>query len=88
MPTYTYESSDPHKACGYCREQFEATQKMSEEPLTACPKCGGPVQRVITAVGVVTRYAKIGKAPSDAELRSHGFHKLVNEGGGKFRKVV
>ena len=88
VPTYTYETVDPSKACELCREQFDVTQKMSDERLDGCPDCGGPVRRVITAVGVNTRYAKIDKAPSDAELKRVGFHKLVNEGDGKFRKTV
>lgn len=88
MPTYTYETTDPRVACKLCLEPFEIRQKMSEEPLEACPECGGPVQRIITAVGVNTRYARMEKAPSDKELKRHGFHKLVNEGEGKFRKVT
>ena len=88
VPTYTYETADQSKACELCREQFDVTQKMSDEPLEGCPDCGGPVRRVITAVGVNTRYAKMDKAPSDSELKRVGFHKLVNEGDGKFRKTV
>ena len=40
MPTYDYECSK----CGYT---FEAFQKISDDPLTVCPKCGGPVKRLI-----------------------------------------
>ena len=88
MPTYTYETTDPGKACEHCREAFDVTQRMSDEPLEGCPECGGPVRRIIVGVGLTTRYAKFSKAPSDAELKRTGFHKLVNEGGGKFRKTV
>jgi len=88
MPTYTYETTDPHHACKLCIEPFDVQQKMKDEPLEVCPECGGPVRKVITLVGVNTRYARIDKAPSDGELKRHGFHKLVNEGEGKFRKVT
>ncbi|MBQ8363561.1 MAG: zinc ribbon domain-containing protein, partial [Thermoguttaceae bacterium] len=33
MPTYEY-------CCDACRENVEVFQKMSEEPLEVCPKCG------------------------------------------------
>lgn len=41
MPTYTYQCH----GCGKC---FEQEQKITDEPLTTCPECGGPVKRVIT----------------------------------------
>ncbi|BAS28821.1 FmdB family zinc ribbon protein [Limnochorda pilosa] len=46
MPTYEYRC--PH--CG----TFEAVQRITEEPLAACPTCGQPVQRLISRnVGLV-----------------------------------
>ncbi|MCI0330263.1 MAG: zinc ribbon domain-containing protein [candidate division Zixibacteria bacterium] len=41
MPTYEYE-------CSSCQYLFEAFQKISEAPLTECPRCGGPVRRKIS----------------------------------------
>lgn len=40
MPTYDYR-------CKKCEHQFEAFQSMSADPLTECPVCGGPVERLI-----------------------------------------
>lgn len=40
MPTYEYE-------CQECGHRFEAFQSMSDEPLTECEKCNGPVKRLI-----------------------------------------
>lgn len=40
MPIYEYE-------CGSCGG-FEVMQKMSEEPLKTCEKCGGPVHRLVS----------------------------------------
>ena len=40
MPTYDYECSD----CGHAFEEF---QSMSADPVSACPKCGGSVKRLI-----------------------------------------
>ena len=40
MPMYEYKC----KRCGF---NFERLQKMSEEPIKICPKCGGKVNRLI-----------------------------------------
>jgi len=41
MPTYEY-------VCTACGHEFEAFQRISAEPLTTCPACGGRVQRKIS----------------------------------------
>lgn len=46
MPTYVY-------ACKDCEHQFETLQKMTDEPLTECPKCKGKIARVLFAPGIV-----------------------------------
>ncbi|HAK37525.1 MAG TPA: FmdB family transcriptional regulator, partial [Nitrospina sp.] len=33
--------------CEKCKETFEVLQKVSDEPLTKCEKCEGPIQKVI-----------------------------------------
>lgn len=40
MPTYEYKC----KQCGYA---FELFQTMSADPVKICPKCKGPVKRLI-----------------------------------------
>ena len=40
MPTYEYE-------CQKCKDRFDVFQKMTDEPLKTCPKCGGKVDRLI-----------------------------------------
>lgn len=45
MPTYEYKCSD-------CSCQFERFQKMSDDPVTECESCGGPVQRMLFPVAV------------------------------------
>ena len=42
MPTYEYRC----KKCGY---QFEEFQKITDPPLTTCPKCKGTVQKLISS---------------------------------------
>ncbi len=47
MPLYRYR-------CNNCNYMFEANQRMSDNPLTACPSCGeDELRRVISSVGVV-----------------------------------
>ncbi len=40
MPTYDY-------MCKKCNHHFEVFQKMSDAPLTKCPKCSSEVKRLI-----------------------------------------
>lgn len=46
MPTYEY-------LCRACSNRFETWQKMTDEPLTICPECGGPIRRVLFPAGIV-----------------------------------
>lgn len=46
MPTYSY-------ACKECGESFDAVQSFSDDPLTVCPNCGGPLRKLFNSVGVV-----------------------------------
>ena len=46
MPVYTYRCLDND-------HEFQARQRMMDDPLTECPVCGGPVRRVVSSVGVV-----------------------------------
>jgi putative FmdB family regulatory protein len=41
MPTYEYK-------CSKCSHLFEDLQKISDPPLKKCPKCGAPVERIIS----------------------------------------
>ncbi len=46
MPTYEY-------LCQACSHRFETWQKMTEDPLTICPECGGHIRRVLYPAGIV-----------------------------------
>ncbi len=46
MPMYDYRC----KACG---ARFEAWQKFTDDPISVCPTCSGPAQRVIHAAGIM-----------------------------------
>jgi putative FmdB family regulatory protein len=46
VPTYVY-------ACRGCDERLEIVQKMSDDPLSECEKCGGSLRRVLFPPAVV-----------------------------------
>jgi putative FmdB family regulatory protein len=65
MPLYEYQ-------CKKCKHRFEKIQSFSAPHVKKCPKCGGPVEQVISAPAVqfkgsgwyVTDYAKNKSASS------------------------
>lgn len=74
MPTYEYK-------CRKCKKTFEAFQRISDAPLTACEKCGakGTVSRLVSrGTGLifkgsgfyVTDYKRSGSAGTKSESSS------------------
>lgn len=45
MPLYPYR-------CTQCGHRFEKIQSFNSEPETECPKCGGKLERMLTAPGL------------------------------------
>ena len=45
MPIYEYE-------CRKCKAHTEAFQKLSDKPLVKCPKCGGRLEKRISAPAI------------------------------------
>ncbi len=46
MPTYGYR-------CSNCGHQFEIHQRITDAPLTVCPKCQGKLAKVLYPTGVI-----------------------------------
>ena len=46
MPIYEYQ-------CESCADKFEIKQGMKDDPLTACPRCGKRVQRLISSPAIM-----------------------------------
>lgn len=63
MPTYEYE-------CQTCHERVEAVQKFSDAALTTCPKCGGELRKVFSAVGIVFKGSGFYKNDSRSTAKS------------------
>jgi putative FmdB family regulatory protein len=45
MPTYSYR-------CTECGEAFDIQQAFTDDTLTVCPNCGGPLRKLFNNVGV------------------------------------
>jgi len=45
MPLYEYE-------CERCDHRFEKIQKFSDPPVQTCPKCGGPVRKLMSSPAI------------------------------------
>ena len=70
MPTYEY-------ACTACGHELEAVQRFSDDPLTQCPECGGPLRKVYGNVGIVLKGSGFYKTDSRAAASG------ANGSGGK-----
>jgi putative FmdB family regulatory protein len=65
MPLYEYQ-------CDKCAHRFEVIQKFSDAPVDVCPKCGGPVVKLLSSPAIqfkgtgwyITDYARSGKSDS------------------------
>src|SRR6188768_2508979 len=65
MPLYEYQ-------CDACGHRFEVIQKYSDAPIAVCPKCGGPVQKLLSSPAIqfkgsgfyLTDYGRGGKSDS------------------------
>jgi len=48
MPVYEYR-------CVRCDEEFEVTQRITDEPLSTCEVCGGELKRLISNTSFVLK---------------------------------
>jgi putative FmdB family regulatory protein len=46
VPTYGYR-------CGTCGHEFDAVQRMSDDPVAECPECGEKSRRLFFPAGIV-----------------------------------
>ena len=85
MPIYEYRCDD-------CRASFEVLQRMSDDPLVTCEKCGGRLQKVLHPVAIhfkgsgfyTTDYGKgSGRRPGSRDGGSEGSSEGGSEGSGE-----
>lgn len=75
MPTYEY-------LCQKCSHRFETWQKMTDEPLTVCDECGGPIRRILFPAGIVFKGSGFYKTDHASSSNGNGTngHKSKGEG--------
>jgi putative FmdB family regulatory protein len=78
MPTYEYR-------CGHCG-RFQMAQRITEPPLTVCPACGEPVQRLISNnVGIIFKgpgfYCTDNRSNSGQNMSGGRSHKAAAAAG-------
>ena len=63
MPTYEYR-------CKECGEHLEVVQAFTDDPLTECPACGGPLRKVFGNIGITFKGSGFYKTDSRSSSSS------------------
>lgn len=72
MPIYEYQ-------CGDCQHEFEALQKIADEPLTDCPQCNKPsLVKKVSAAG----FRLSGSGWYETDFKSGKKKNLAGDSGG------
>jgi putative FmdB family regulatory protein len=81
VPTYQY-------ACRACDERLEVVQKFTDDALTTCEVCGGPLRKVYSPVGIVFKGSgfyrtdsRNGSGSAEAKDKPEAKDKQVNGSG-------
>lgn len=82
MPIYEYEPANENQTCPHCKVGFELMRRLSDPPLTACPQCGNPITKRISAPAIGGS-----KSGFDDRAKASGFHKLKRLGKGEYEKM-
>jgi len=81
MPIYEYAPTSGH--CDKCNGLFEVVQRMADAKLTACPSCGQPCERRISAVALGGTYSV-----SDDKIKNSGLTKYKKAGDGVYERTA
>lgn len=74
MPTYEY-------ACTECGNRVEVIQRIDEEPLAVCERCGGAMRKVFHPAGIVFKGS--GFYATDSRTKAKSTSKGGADGDGK-----
>ena len=75
MPIYEYRCENGH--------HFDVMQKITEEPVTACPDCGAPVSRVFHPVAVHFKGSGFYNTDYGTARRKREMDKSASDGADK-----
>lgn len=83
MPIYEYAAVN--QGCAHCEAHFDVRQKLSDAELIACPQCGAPVKRVLSAPNVAIGNAHVLK---ESNVAKKGFTQYRRAGKGVYEKTA
>jgi putative FmdB family regulatory protein len=63
MPTYEYRCKD-------CGEELEVVQSFTDDPLTECPTCHGPLRKVFGNIGITFKGSGFYKTDSRSSSKA------------------
>jgi putative FmdB family regulatory protein len=75
MPTYEYKCAKGHV--------FDVVQRMADDPITKCEKCGAPVQRVFHPVAVHFKGSGFYNTDYGTKKRKRELEKAASDGADK-----
>lgn len=81
MPLYDFAPRSGK--CSLCKGRFEAFQRMGEKPLSSCPQCGKPCERLVSAATITGRFST-----SDSRVKELGMTKYKKAGDGVYEKTA
>ena len=84
MPIYEYQAVG-EEGCDYCRSRFEELADIKAPPLAGCPRCGKPVERVISASNTPS---KSNIDISNKRVEQAGFTRYEKKGKGYYEKTA
>jgi putative FmdB family regulatory protein len=74
MPTYEYRCKD-------CSHELEAQQSFSDDPLTTCPSCGGPLRKKFSSPGISFKGSGFYKTDSRSGTKSSSSSSASGDSG-------
>jgi putative FmdB family regulatory protein len=84
MPTYEY-------ACKDCGSHLEVVQSFSDDPLTECPHCSGPLRKVFGSIGITFKgsgfYKTDSRSGASAKRSSSGDGAKESTGDGAAKEA-
>lgn len=81
MPIYEYAPISGH--CDKCQGRFEVVQRIADPRLAACPDCGQPCERRISAVAIGGNWSL-----SASRIGNAGLTQYKKAGDGVYERTV
>lgn len=81
MPIYEYAPTSGH--CDQCQGLFEVVQRIADPKLSACPSCGQPCERRISAVAIGGTWSL-----SESKIKNSGLTQYKKAGDGVYERTA